>query len=54
MPSEHRDMAAAQAFFRAAKATAGVTPKRVTTDGHGSYPRAIGTVLRARKSFVWI
>ena len=48
MPSEHRDMAAAQAFFRAAKATAGVTPKRVTTDGHGSYPRAIGTVLSRR------
>ncbi len=48
MLSEHRDMAAAQAFFRAAKATAGVTPERVTTDGHGSYPRAIRTVLGRR------
>jgi putative transposase len=48
MLSEHRDMAAAQAFFRAAKAAAGVTPERVTTDGHGSYPRAIRTVLGRR------
>src|SRR3712207_795490 len=48
MLSEHRDMAAARAFFRAAKATAGVTPERVTTDGHGSYPRAIRTVLGRR------
>ena len=32
--SEHRDMAAAQAFFRSAKAVTGVTPERVTTDGH--------------------
>ena len=31
--SEHRDMAAAQAFFRSAKAVTGVTPDRVTTDG---------------------
>ena len=29
--SEHRDMAAAQAFFRSAKAVTGVTPDRVTT-----------------------
>ena len=34
MFSEHRDMAAAQAFFRSAKAVTGVTPERVTTDGH--------------------
>jgi hypothetical protein len=39
MLSEHRDMAAAQAFFRSAKAVTGVTPDQVTTDGHGSYPR---------------
>ena len=39
--SEHRDMAAAQAFFRSAKAVTGMTPDRVTTDGHDSYPRAI-------------
>src|SRR3954466_8806673 len=43
--SEHRDMAAAQAFFRSAKAVTGVTPDRVTTDGHDSYARAIRTEL---------
>src|SRR4051794_40386731 len=43
--SEHRDMAAAQAFFRSAKAVTGVTPDRITTDGHDSYPRAIRTEL---------
>jgi putative transposase len=46
--SEHRDMAAAQAFFRSAKAATGVTPERVTTDGHGSYPRAIRSTLGRR------
>jgi putative transposase len=45
MLSEHRDMAAAKAFFRSAKASAGFRPDRVTTDGHGSYPRAIRTTL---------
>src|SRR3954447_6032028 len=45
MLSEHRDMAAAQAFFRSAKAVTGVTPDQVTTDGHGSYPRAIRSTL---------
>ena len=48
MLSEHRDMAAAQAFFRSAKAATGVTPERVTTDGHGSYPRAIRSTLGRR------
>jgi putative transposase len=48
MLSEHRDMAAAQAFFRSAKAATGVTPDRVTTDGHGSYPRAIRSTLGRR------
>src|SRR4051812_49559781 len=48
MLSEPRDMAAAQAFFRSAKAAIGITPDRVTTDGHGSYPRAIRTVLGRR------
>ena len=43
--SEHRDMAAAKAFFRSAKAVTGMTPDRVTTDGHDSYPRAIRTEL---------
>jgi transposase-like protein len=42
---EHRDMAAAKAFFRSAQTVTGVTPKRVTTDGHDSYPRAIRTEL---------
>src|ERR671916_907226 len=48
MLSEHRDLAAAQAFFRSAKAATGMTPDRVTTDGHGSYPRAIRTTLGRR------
>ena len=48
MLSEHRDMAAAKAFFRSAKAATGITPDRVTTDGHGSYPRAIRTTLGGR------
>jgi putative transposase len=43
--SEKRDMAAAKAFFRSAKAVTGVTPERVTTDGHDSYPRSIRTEL---------
>jgi transposase-like protein len=45
MLSEHCDMAAAQAFFRSAKAAAGVTPERATTDGHGSYSRTIRSTL---------
>jgi transposase-like protein len=45
MLSEHRDMAAAQAFFRSAKSVTGQVPERVTTDGHGSYPRAICSTL---------
>jgi putative transposase len=43
--SETRDVAAAKAFFRSAKAVTGVIPARVTTDGHDSYPRAIRTEL---------
>ena len=45
--SEKRDMAVAKAFFRSAKAVTGVTPARVMTDGHDSYPRAIRTELDA-------
>jgi putative transposase len=45
MFSEHRDMAAAKAFFQSAKAVTDITPDRVTTDGHDSYPRAIRTTL---------
>ena len=52
--SEQRDMAAAEAFFRSAKAVTGVTPDRVTTDGHDSYPRAnrieLGKCVRHRTS----
>ena len=48
MLSERRDMAAARAFFRSAKAAAGAAPERVTTDGHGSYPRAIRSTLGRR------
>jgi putative transposase len=43
--SEHRDLAAARAFFRSAKAVTGVTPDRVTTDGYDAYPSAIRTEL---------
>nr|WP_282572319.1 IS6 family transposase [Roseomonas acroporae] len=45
MLSEHRDMEAAKAFFRSAKSATGLIPARVTTDGHGSYPRAIRSTL---------
>ena len=48
MLSEHRDMAAAQAFFRSARSATGLVPDRVTTDGHGSYPRAIRSTLGRR------
>src|SRR4030088_371774 len=43
--SETRDMEAAKAFFRSAKAVTGITSARVTTDGHDSYPRAIRAEL---------
>jgi putative transposase len=43
--SERRDLKAARAFFRSAKTVTGVTPARVTTDGHDSYPRAIRSEL---------
>src|SRR4051812_955365 len=43
--SEHRDMAAAKAVFRPGRAVPGVTRARVTTDGHDSSPRAIGSEL---------
>jgi transposase-like protein len=38
-------MKAAKAFFRSARATMGFRPDRVTTDGHGPYPRAIRIIL---------
>ena len=45
MLSAHRDTKTAKAFFRSARATMGFRPERVMTDGHGSYPRAIRSVL---------
>src|ERR1700761_1935326 len=45
MVSETRDMAAAKAFFQSAKAVTGVTPARVTTEGHDSYPQAVRSEL---------
>jgi hypothetical protein len=44
MLSETRDMAAAKAFFRGAVSAIGKIPRQVTSDGHDSYPRAIGEV----------
>ena len=44
MLSERRDLISAQAFSRSARVTMHFPPERVTTDGHGSYPRAIRTV----------
>jgi putative transposase len=45
MLSETRGMKAAKAFFRSAKTVTAITPARVTTDGHDSYPRAIRSEL---------
>ena len=45
MLSEARDMDAAQRFFHQARVVAGPSPKRVTTDGHASDPRAIRETL---------
>jgi putative transposase len=43
--SETRDLAAAEAFFRAAWTVTGVTPDRITTAGHDAAPRAIRHVF---------
>jgi putative transposase len=43
--SDTRDLAAAEAFFRSAWTVIGVTPDRITTDGHDAYPRAIRNVF---------
>src|SRR5271168_4458104 len=45
MLSEHRDLAAAKAFFRSARTVTGIVPDRVTTDGHDAYPAAIRSEL---------
>ena len=43
--SATRDLTAAEAFFRSAWTVTGVTPDRLTTDGHDAYPRAIRHVF---------
>jgi putative transposase len=43
--SERQDQAAAEAFFRSARTVTGLSPDRVTTDGHGAYLGAIKTEL---------
>jgi transposase-like protein len=48
MLSEHRDLAAAKAFFASARSVVGRKPKQVTTDGHTPYPRAIEETLGKR------
>lgn len=45
MLSKTRDLVAAKAFFKQALITVGHKPDRVTTDKHGSYPRAIRQTL---------
>ena len=45
MLNAHRDMRAARTFSRSARATMGFRLERVTTGGHGSYPRASRSVL---------
>ena len=46
--SDTRDLAAAEAFFRSAWTVTGVTPDRITTDGHNAYPRTIRHVFGDR------
>jgi putative transposase len=46
--STARDLAAAETFFRSAWTATGVTPDRITTDGHEAYPRAIRNVFGDR------
>jgi putative transposase len=43
--SDTRDLTAAEAFFRSAWTVTGMTPDRITTDGHDAYPRAIRNVF---------
>ena len=46
--SETRDPTVAEAFFRSAWMVTGVTPDRITTDGHDAYARAIRMVFGAQ------
>jgi putative transposase len=45
MLSQKRNMEAAKRFFRQTLETVDQAPSRITTDGHGSYPRAIRETL---------
>jgi transposase-like protein len=45
MLSEHPDLPTAKAFFRSTMVVTGVTPDRVTTDGHDPHPRAVRTEI---------
>ncbi len=45
MLSNTRDMEAAKHFFTRARTVVGHMPKKVTTDGHNAYPRAIRETL---------
>ena len=45
MLSEHRDRSAARRFLRGLLEVSGRRPLRVTTDHHGSYPKAIRWIL---------
>jgi transposase-like protein len=40
-----RDLTAAETFFHSAWTVIGVTPERITNDGHDAYPRAIRNVF---------
>jgi putative transposase len=53
MLSQKRDMDAAQRFFQQALETVGHAPSQVTTDGHGSYPRAIRETLGGEVLHQW-
>ena len=46
--SAKRALAAAEAFFRAARMTTGAIPERITTAGHDAYPRALRHVFGAQ------
>jgi transposase-like protein len=46
--SGHRDMAAAKAVFESAQSVVGWKPKRIITDGHTAYSRAIEETLGKR------
>lgn len=48
MLSKTRDMSAAKRFFASATRVTGTKPKRIATDKHPAYPRAISTTIGKR------